>query len=98
MADPEVRATCRLVPGGWDCHVKVRTEAGPTGASDHDVLVTEQELSRYAGETSPERLVMASFRFLLEREPASAILRRFRLSQIESYFPDYPAEIGRFLE
>jgi hypothetical protein len=25
-------------------------------------------------------------------------LRRFRLSQIEDYFPEFPAEIGRLLD
>ncbi len=42
-------------------------------------------------------LVRSSFDFLLEREPATSILRRFRLSQIADYFPDYPAEMRRRL-
>ena len=42
-------------------------------------------------------LVRASFLFLLEREPASSILRRFRLDVIERYFPEYRTEIGRYL-
>ncbi len=98
MANAEIRAACRLVPGGWDCHVKVRDQAGPTGATDFDVTVSEQELTRYGGECAPERLVMASFRFMLEREPLDAILRRFSLSTIESYFPEYPTEIGSYLD
>jgi hypothetical protein len=40
-------------------------------------------------------LVRMSFEFLLEREPATSILRRFSLEQITDYFPEYPAEIGR---
>lgn len=42
---------------------------------------------------SAERLLEASFRFLLEREPKEAILRTFELPVIERYFPEYPQEI-----
>ncbi len=35
----------------------------------------------------------ASFEFLLEREPATSILREFSLDVISRYFPGYPAEI-----
>jgi hypothetical protein len=34
-------------------------------------------------------LVRRSFEFLLEREPATSILRRFSLDVIGDYFPDY---------
>lgn len=48
--------------------------------------------------TSEERLVRASFTFLLEREPASAILPRFGLEVIARYFPEYPHELPKLLE
>jgi hypothetical protein len=38
-------------------------------------------------------LVRRSFEFLLEREPASSILREFRITDIERYFPEYPTVI-----
>ena len=60
----------------------------------HDVTVTPEDVARYAPGASPERLLEASFEFLLEREPASSILSRFALPVIERYFPDYPREIG----
>jgi hypothetical protein len=49
----------------------------------------------------PSRLVLlahlpsegASFEFLLEREPATSILREFSPDVISQYFPGYPAEI-----
>jgi hypothetical protein len=41
--------------------------------------------------------VEASFRFLLEREPREAILRRFELPLIGHFFAEYEAEIGRRL-
>jgi hypothetical protein len=40
-------------------------------------------------------LIRASFEFLLEREPATSILRRFSLDVIGDYFPDYGLEMAR---
>jgi hypothetical protein len=37
--------------------------------------------------------VEESFRFLLEREPKESILRRFNLTVISRYFPEYEREI-----
>jgi hypothetical protein len=45
------------------------------------------------GHVAAEELVRASFEFLLEREPATSILREFSLDVISQYFPGYPAEI-----
>jgi hypothetical protein len=45
------------------------------------------------GHVAPEELVRASFEFLLEREPATAILREFSLDVISQYSPGYPAQI-----
>jgi hypothetical protein len=42
---------------------------------------------------APGELVRASFEFLLEREPATSILRKFSLDVVSRYFPGYPAEI-----
>jgi hypothetical protein len=44
-----------------------------------------------------ERVVRESFRFLLERERATSILRQFSLSDISRYFPEYPSELERRL-
>ena len=40
-------------------------------------------------------LVWSSFEFLLEREPATSILREFGIREIERYFPEYREEITR---
>jgi len=56
--------------------------------TEHEVTVRDEDLARYCA-TEVEDLVRRSFAFLLEREPATAILRRFRISEIERYFPDY---------
>ena len=61
--------------------------------TSHDVTVTADDIERYASGVSPEQLVEASFRFLLEREPKESILSRFELPVIERYFSDYPVKI-----
>ena len=68
------------------------------GATTHQVTVPERlgqgvELC----EDDLERVVRESFRFLLEREPATSILRQFSLSDISRYFPEYPSELERRL-
>ena len=50
------------------------------------------------GEGRDVELIEASFQFLLEREPATSILRRFSLEVIGDYFPDYTAAMTRRAE
>ncbi len=49
------------------------------------------------GAADPERVVRESFVFLLEREPATSIMRTFSLGVISRYFPEYRDEIRRRL-
>lgn len=49
------------------------------------------------GQFAPERVVKAAFRFLLEREPASAILPRFDCAVIRRYFPDVDRELPKLV-
>ena len=44
-----------------------------------------------------DAVVLESFRFLLEREPAAAILSEFDLPDINVHFPDYYDELQRRL-
>ncbi|HVN12820.1 MAG TPA: hypothetical protein VMT69_12060 [Kineosporiaceae bacterium] len=75
-------------PGGT---FRVRTPAG----TRHEVSVPAGlAASLGCGHVAPDELVRASFEFLLEREPATSILREFSLDVISTYFPGYPAEIG----
>ena len=77
------RVECNPDALGWLCSVD-------TGSSQHRVLVTQADLDELApGAKDPTALVTESFSFLLEREPASAILREFGLADIERYFPGY---------
>ena len=85
--------------------ITVNQEAGgtfrvqtPAGTS-HEVSVPAGfAASLGLGDVAPEELVRTSFEFLLEREPATSILRTFSLDVISQYFPGYPAEIGTRLE
>ena len=69
-----------------------------TQRTTHDVTVTPEDVARYAPGSTPERLLEASFEFLLEREPASSILSRFALPVIERYFPDIRASSAGWSE
>ena len=69
------------------------------GASTkHEVRVPPGLLSELGlGAGDEERLVRASFEFLLEREGPESILRSFDLDVIGRYFPDYPTTVGELL-
>jgi len=45
------------------------------------------------GKANAERLIEESFRFLLERESNTSILRSFQITDISHYFPEYEREI-----
>lgn len=75
---------------------RVDVEEGVTQTS-HDVTATTADQQRYGGGATPERLIHASFEFLLEREPKESILASFALPVIERYFPEYAAEIRKRL-
>lgn len=68
-------------------------------ATNHIVTVQPDYAVRLVGRTVPvEQLVSRSFDFLLEREPGASILRRFDLSAIARYFPEYQQVIRGMLE
>jgi hypothetical protein len=70
----------------------------PGSATSHEVTVSPSDCARLAGgKVEPEELVRRSFKFLLEREPKESILKRFDLSVISRYFPEYEREITRGL-
>jgi len=77
--------------GRHDWAVGITTDDGVT---QHRVSVPGGLVTKL-GLTSgdEERLVRESFGFLLEREPANAILREFSLDVIRTYFPEYETEM-----
>jgi len=90
LAEPSSR--CSATDDGWRCLVTV---ADGADAVEHEVTVERATLDDLAPGATPEALVDASFRFLLEREPPDQILRSFDLSLIGRYFADYPDVIRR---
>ena len=64
----------------------------------HTVTVDPEYHRKLTGERiDMEALIEKSFRFLLERDPNTAILGRFDLPLIGRYFPEYESWIRREL-
>ena len=84
-------ATISITHVGGSSYSVTVDEGG--SATTHVVAVWPSDVARYAPDATPEQLLDASFRFLLEREPKEAIMRRFELPVIERYFPEYRAAI-----
>lgn len=75
---------------------RVTVTEGPS-SSTHSVTVgPEASALLEEGETESE-LVVASFRFLLDREPKESIMSRFDLDVIGRYFPDYRTKVREYL-
>jgi hypothetical protein len=89
MAEPSIDVKVERTDSGYVATVRVRAGADRT---EHRVGVAEEDLERY-GATDAADLVRRSFAFLLEREPATSILREFRITEIERYFPEYATAI-----
>jgi len=77
-----------------DSKFRVTVDEGGS-KTEHEVIVTDADVARYAPGSTAEALVAASFEFLLENEPKESILRRFELPVIERYFPEYARVIGK---
>jgi hypothetical protein len=68
------------------------------GESHHQVTVGKAVLKKMAaGRYTPEHCIEAAFRFLLDREPKESILRRFDVTVIARYFPEFERELPRYL-
>jgi hypothetical protein len=68
------------------------------GETWHHVTMSRETCERLtAGKHTPERCLEAAFRFLLDREPKESILRRFDVTAISRYFPEFEREIPHYL-
>jgi len=86
---------CQADRDGWRCEVRIGDDPAATW---HQVVVAGKDLIQLApAGTSVERVVEASFAFLLAREPRESILRSFDLTEISRYFPEYEAELTKAL-
>jgi hypothetical protein len=75
----------------WLVTVTARTK------TQHRVHLSAADLRRLGGTATAEALLDASFRFLLDREPNTAILDEFDLPLIGRFFPEYERQIARYL-
>ena len=65
----------------------------------HKVTVTPSYYEKLTGKrVPPEVLVEKSFRFLLDRESNTSILRSFDLPVIGQYFPEYEKVVKEMLD
>ena len=70
--------------------------------TDRVVSIHEVKLSdEYAefltlGRKTKKELIEFSFRFLLEREPNTSILRSFHLKEITNYFPEFEGSVKKW--
>lgn len=90
----EISVQLNETSSGWKA--KVTVSEGST--SQFTVMVNKgyyQQIT--AGEYTPERLIQASFEFLLDRESKESILRQFDLPVISRYFPEYQRKIEEYL-
>ena len=68
------------------------------GESRHHVTMSREMCERLmAGNHTLERCLEAAFRFLLDREPKESILRRFDVTVISRYFPEFEQELPHYL-
>jgi hypothetical protein len=71
----------------------------PKGETRHHVTMSRDTYQCLTGgKSTPEQCVEAAFAFLLEREPKESILRRFDLTVISRYFPEFEREFPRYLQ
>ena len=89
-----MKATIEVSRTGEAFHVTVREGAS---ATQHVVRASADALQSLAPGVAPERAIEAAFRFLLDREPKEAILASFAIGVISRYFPEFEAELARYL-
>jgi len=87
----------RRIKDGETSEFEVVVREG-SGESRHHVTIDRKTCERLSGGGhTPEHLLEASFRFLLDREPKESILRRFDITAISGYFPEFERELPHYL-
>ena len=83
-----------VAPGETSTFAVTVSEGG--SQTEHQVTLNESDAFNLAGGyASKEEFIRACFQFLLEREPKESILRRFDVSVISRYFPEFEERIRR---
>ena len=78
---------------GWDFQVTI----SGNGNTVHQVKLSKKYYEKINLGLTPNKLIKASFKFLLEREPKEMILSKFDLQIIANYFPNYEKEIRKYM-
>tara|TARA_B100000768_G_C11116111_1_gene305426 strand:- start:192 stop:458 length:267 start_codon:yes stop_codon:yes gene_type:complete len=66
-----------------------------SATTTHIVTISDEAHSKLTGgKISKEKLLEKSFEFLLQREPNTSILAKFKLEVISQYFPDFGQEVS----
>ncbi len=94
MSNTPVLNIIRIKDFPW-AEFRVAVEEGRSHTT-HTVTLSREYLGSLTGaetEVSAEEVVRRAFVFLLEREPKESILAEFDLSDIQSYFPEFPDQI-----
>lgn len=60
----------------------------------HEVSFSQRDLERLAHDETPERFIRRCFDFLIKREPKESIMKRFDVTVISGYFPEFEDEIA----
>ena len=68
-----------------------------SGRTTHIITIKDCFLDFLPKNHSEEEIVIAVFRFLLDREPKETILTNFDISIIQNYFPKFLSEISPYL-
>jgi hypothetical protein len=78
--------------------VNVHGRGSFSDKTEHKVTMAAATFARLTiGYNTPENVVGAAFRFLLDREPPESILPAFDISEIPRYFPEFERELPRYL-
>ena len=68
-----------------------------TSTTTHTVIVTDQSLNDLTdNNVTKTQLLEFSFKFLLDKEPNTPILKSFDINVISRYFSDYRDEVRRW--
>jgi hypothetical protein len=87
----------RLTAAGDPLEFEVIVGEGK-GETRHHVTMSQETCDELTGgEYTPERCLEAAFQFLLDREPKESILRRFDVTVISRYFPEFQRELPKYL-
>lgn len=66
--------------------------------TSHQVTLPQADYQKLTGgKVSAAACVQVAFEFLLEREPKEAILKRFDITVISQYFPDFEHKLPSYL-